>query len=85
MHEHRKKDVEFQQSLERLYERVDLDALLKTLDFDRLAPAVNFPAMGAKSLPVDFSHVGGLPVKLPFRRSDLRHAQGAFGCPARPR
>ncbi len=42
------------------------EGLLKTLDFDRLAPGVNFPAKGAKSLPVDFSHVGGLPVKLPF-------------------
>ena len=66
MHEHRKKDVEYQQALERLYERVDLNALLKTLDFDRLASAMKFPAKGAKSLPVDFSHVGGLPVKLPF-------------------
>ena len=66
VHDHRKKDIEFQQSLERLYGRVNLDDLLKTLDFDRIAPAVNFPAIGAKSLPVDFSHVGGLPVKLPF-------------------
>jgi hypothetical protein len=66
VHDHRNKDVEFQQSLERLYQRVNLDALLKTLDFDRIAPAVNFPAIGAKSLPVDFSHIGGLPVKLPF-------------------
>jgi hypothetical protein len=66
VHEHRTKDIAFQQSLERLYQRVDLDALLKTLDFDRVAPAVNFPAKGAKSLPIDFSHVGGLPVKLPF-------------------
>jgi len=64
--DHRKKDIEFQQSLERLYGRVNLDDLLKTLDFDRIAPAVNFPAIGAKSLPVDFSHIGGLPVKLPF-------------------
>lgn len=66
VHDHRKKDVEFQQSLERLYARVDLDAMLKTLDFERLAPSVNFPAIGAKSLPVDFSHIGGLPVKVPF-------------------
>jgi hypothetical protein len=66
VHEHRKKDIEYQQALEVLYQRVDLDALLKTLDFDRLAPSVNFPAKGAKSLPVDFSHVGGLPMKLPF-------------------
>ena len=66
VHEHRTKDIAFQQSLERLYQRVNLDTLLKTLDFNRLAPAVNFPAKGARSLPVDFSHVGGLPVKLPF-------------------
>jgi hypothetical protein len=66
VHEHRKRDVEYQQALEHLYQRVDLGALLKTLDFDRLAPAVQFPAKGARSLPVDFSHIGGLPVKLPF-------------------
>jgi hypothetical protein len=66
VHDHRTRDIAFQQSLEGLYQRVNLDALLKTLDFDRLAPAVNFPAKGAKSLPVDFSHVSGLPVKLPF-------------------
>ena len=66
VHEHRTKDIEFQQSLERLYERIDLGALLKTLDFDRLARGVKFPAVGAKSLPLDLSHVNGLPVKLPF-------------------
>jgi len=66
VHEHRTKDTEFQRSLERLYQRVDMKALLETLDFDRLAPEVSFPAKGAKSLPVSFSHVGGLPVKLPF-------------------
>jgi hypothetical protein len=66
VHDHRKKDVEYQQALERLYERVDLNALLKTLDFDGLASTVKFPEKGAKSLSVDFSHVGGLPVKLPF-------------------
>ena len=66
VHDHRQTDIAFQQSLEHLYERVDLGALLKTLDFDRLAAGVNFPAKGAKSLPVDFSQVAGLPVKLPF-------------------
>jgi hypothetical protein len=66
VHEHRREDIEFQQSLERLYQRVDLEALLKSLDFDRLVANVNFPAKGAKSLAVDFSHVNGLPAKLPF-------------------
>jgi hypothetical protein len=68
VHEHRVKDVEFQRSLERLYQRVDLAALLKTLDFERLSSGASFPAKGAKSLPVDFAHVGGLPVKLAFGR-----------------
>ena len=85
VHDHRNKDIEFQQSLERLYQRVDLAALLKTLDFDRLAAGVNFPAKGAKSLPVDFSHVGGLAGRAGIRPADLRHGQGALGRPPRPR
>ncbi len=68
VHEHRQKDTQFQESLERLYRRVDLTALLKTLDFDRLVAGASFPAKGARSLPVDFSHVGGLPVELAFGR-----------------
>jgi hypothetical protein len=76
VHEHKKKDVEFQQSLEKLYRRVDLGALLKTLDFDRLASGVSFPAKGAKSLPVDFSHVHGLPVELAFGRQIFAMGKG---------
>jgi hypothetical protein len=74
--EHRKKDVEFQAALERLYRRVDLAALLKTLDFDRLAAGVSLPAKGAKSLPVDFSYVGGLPVKVAFGRQIFAMGKG---------
>jgi len=74
--EHRTKDVQYQQSLERLYQRVDLADLLKTLDFDRLAAGVSFPAKGAKSLPVDFSHVGGLPVDLAFGRQIFGMGKG---------
>ena len=48
----------------------------KTLDFDRLAAGVNFPAKGAKSLPVDFSHVGGLPVELAFGRQIFAMSKG---------
>src|SRR6478735_5987665 len=48
VHDHRVKDVEFQKSLESLYARVDLPALLRTLDFDRIAAGVNYPARGAK-------------------------------------
>ncbi len=76
VHEHRVKDAEFQRSLEQLLERVDLAALLKTLDFERLAAGVSFPAKGAKSLPVDFSQVHGLPVQLAFGRQIFAMTKG---------
>jgi hypothetical protein len=76
VHEHRVKDVEFQQSLERLYRRVELSALLKAVDFDRLAAGASFPAKGARSLPVDFSRVGGLPVQLAFGRQIFAMGRG---------
>jgi len=62
------KDIAFQEALEGLYRRVDLPALLKTLDFERMAAGVNYPARGARSLPVDFSRVSGLPTNLVFGR-----------------
>src|SRR3954449_6526363 len=68
VHDHKLKDVEFQASLEALYRRVDLAALLRTLDFDRMAAGGNYPARGARSLPVDFTNVSGLPTKLDFGR-----------------
>lgn len=62
------KDLEFQSALERLYARVDLAALLKTLDFDRIARGVTYKAKGETSLSVDFKNVGGLSPKLVFGR-----------------
>jgi hypothetical protein len=66
--EQRLKDLEYQKVLEDLYRRVDLPALLKSLDFERMAAGVNYPAKGAKSLPVDFKDVSGLPTELVFGR-----------------
>ncbi len=74
--DHKTKDVEFQKALESLYGRVDLPSLLKTLDFDRIAAGVNYPALGAKSLPVDFTHVSGLPTKLVFGRQIFAMKKG---------
>ena len=59
-----------------LYRRVDLPALLKTLDFDRIAAGVNYPALGAKSLPVDFNAVPGLPTNLVFGRQIFAMKKG---------
>ena len=74
--DHKVKDVEFTRSLEGLYRRVDLDALLKTLDFDRVAREVNYPAIGAKSLPGDFNKVSGLPTSLVFGRQIFAMKKG---------
>ena len=40
MADHKTRDVEFQKALESLYGWVDLPALLKTLDFDRMVVSV---------------------------------------------
>ncbi len=76
VHDHKVKDVEFQKKLEDLYARVDLPALLKTLDFDRIAAGVNYPTHGAKSLPVDFKNVSGLPTNLVFGRQIFAMKRG---------
>jgi hypothetical protein len=73
---HKTRDVEFQKALEALYGRVDLPALLKTLDFDRMAAGVNYPAVGARSLEVSFSQVSGLPTSLVFGRQIFAMARG---------
>jgi hypothetical protein len=70
------KDVAFQRALEDLYRRVDLPALLKTLDFERMAAGVNYPARGARTLPVDFQRVSGLPTDLVFGRQIFAMRRG---------
>lgn len=76
VHDHKVKDIEFQKALEALYARVDLPALLKTLDFEKMAAGVNFPAKGAKSLAPDFSRVGGLSSTLVFGRQIFAMSKG---------
>ena len=74
--DHKVKDIAFQKSLEGLYARADLSALLKTLDFEKIASGVNYPAVGAKSLPVDFKNVSGLPTNLVFGRQIFAMSKG---------
>jgi hypothetical protein len=76
VHEHRTKDAEFQKSLEELYRRVDLQALLRSLDFDRLAAGVNFPEKGAKSFSGNDVHVTGLPKNPVFGRQIFAMKKG---------
>jgi hypothetical protein len=76
VHDHKTKDVEFQKSLEVLYQRVDLQALLESLDFDRLAAGMEFPAKGAKSLSGDELRIEGLPQKPIFGRQVFAMKKG---------
>ena len=70
------KDVEYQKSLEALYTRVDLPALLRSLDFEKLAADISYPAHGAKSLPVDFRKADGIPTDLVFGRQVFAMKKG---------
>jgi hypothetical protein len=70
------KDVEFQGALEELYRKVDLSDLLRTLDFDRLAAGVEFPAKGARSIPLEFENVAGIPRELVFGRQIFAMRKG---------
>ncbi len=74
--DHTRTDLEFQAALEELYRQVDLPALLKTLDFDRLTAGVTFPDKGAKSLRPEFRGVEGLPKELTFGRQIFAMKQG---------
>ena len=55
---------------------MDWPALLKTLDFDRLAAGVELPGERGQEPPVDFSHVGGLPVEPAFGRQIFAMGKG---------
>ena len=70
------KDIEYQKSLEALYTRVDLPALLRSLDFEKLAADISYPAHGAKSLPVDFRKADGIPTDLVFGRQVFAMKKG---------
>jgi hypothetical protein len=76
LHDHKTKDAEFQKALEELYGRVDLQSLLKSLDFDKLMAGVDFPAKGAKSFSGDEVRVSGLPQKPVFGRQIFAMKKG---------
>lgn len=73
--DHKTKDLEFQKALEGLYAKVNLEDLLKSLDFEKLSKQVDYPAKGAKSLSVDFQ-VDSLPTNLVFGRQVFAMKKG---------
>lgn len=69
-------DTDYQTALEDLYRRVDLPDLLRTLDFDRLASSVDYPALGARSLSLDFKSPDGLTRDVAFGRQVFAMKKG---------
>lgn len=62
------RQVEWQAKVEELYAKVDLPALLKFIDFDRLTHNLKHVDNGARSLKPVFPEVDGLPKSLVFGR-----------------
>ena len=70
------KDVAFQGALEELYKKVDLPALLKSLDFDRLARETKLPDQGAESVSPNLAAIAGVPRNLIFGRQIFAMKKG---------
>jgi hypothetical protein len=60
------KPIEWQQQIESLLSRVDLNDLLSAIDYDRLAKVAVFPEDHESAEDVDFSRNEGLPAELSF-------------------
>ena len=60
------KSVDWQSQIESLLSKVELNDLLLSIDFDRLAKTAVFPEDHESAEDVDFSHNKGLPEELSF-------------------
>jgi hypothetical protein len=60
------KTTEWQNQIESLLSRVDLNDLLTAIDYDKLAKTAVFPEDHESAEDVDFSHSPGLPAELSF-------------------
>ena len=56
----------WQQKVEELFARVELNELLRLVDFDKLTKDIKIPDQGAKSLGFRFPEVEGIPKQLVF-------------------
>ncbi len=60
------KQLDWQKKVEELMTRVDMDDMLKFIDFDKLAASVKLRSRGELSLRAKFPKVEGLPTELVF-------------------
>lgn len=62
------KQVEWQAKIERLFGKVELDDLLRLIDFEKLVADGKFAERGERSVPVKFPDIEGIAAGLPFGR-----------------
>lgn len=62
------KQQEWQKKIEELYARADVTDFLRLVDFDKLTRNLEMVDRGARSLPVRFPKIEGLPEKLSWGR-----------------
>lgn len=60
------KELDWQKKIEELFAKVELDDVLRLIDFEKLTAGVKLPDLGARSLRIKFPQVEGMPQKLAF-------------------
>ena len=72
--------LEWQKKVEELMVRVNLDSLLKLIDFDRLTANIQYAERGERSLRFSFPKVEGVPTELSFGKQIFVLKKGARWC-----
>ena len=60
------KPIEWQSKIDSLYQRIELEELLKFIDFQNLVKGFEYPDLGVKTKSVRFPSIAGLPDKTIF-------------------
>jgi hypothetical protein len=58
--------IQWQQRIEELYTKIELEEILKFIDFDNLIKGFEYPDLGVSTKPVKFPKLNGLPERTVF-------------------
>ncbi len=58
--------IQWQQKIEELYAKIELEEIIKFIDFDNLIKGFEYPDLGVSTKPVKFPKLNGLPEKTLF-------------------